>query len=237
MKTSMKVLISIGVVALIVGVAYMVFRVEEPVNEPEVENEEVVDNLETEGEESDTNVDSEVDGEEPDINVDSEQEKDFTSINSSEDLTALVDEIYKGLEVEMPMLATQVVDITDNDAVKYVTGLENANDLEYVVESLPMMMAQPYSLVLVKVKDGVNVEMNDNIDNRKWICVTAEKVYTTTSGNVICLVMSHEETAKAVYDNFKKIAGTIGKEYERTEEEIALPDDMLPAYDGEALAE
>lgn len=236
MKTTMKILIAIGVVALIVVVACMVFRFEEPANGPEANEEEVVDNEE----ETNKNVDSE-EGEEADTNVESEV-KDLASINSSEDLSAFVDQIYKDLEIEMPMVGTQVVDTTDNDAVKYVTGLENADKIEYAVESLPMMMAQPYSLVLVKVKDGVNVEevakeMNENIDNRKWICVTAEKVYTTTSGNIVCLVMSHEETAKAVYDNFKKLAGTIGKEYERTAEEIALPDDMLPAYDGEALAE
>lgn len=162
-------------------------------------------------------------------------------ITSVEDLEALVAKVYEGLTIEMPMVMTQVVDVTDNDAVKYVTGLENADDLEYVVESAAMM-GQPYSLVLAKVKEGVNIEevakeMNEKIDNRKWICVTADKVYTTTSGDVICLVMANEETAKAVYSNFKALAGTVGEEYERTAEEIELPDDMLPAYDGEELPE
>ena len=79
--------------------------------------------------------------------------------------------------------------------------------------------------------------MNENIDTRKWICVTAEKVYTTTSGNVICLVMSNEETAKAVYENFKTLAGTVGEEYERTEEEPELPEDMLYTEDSEVSEE
>lgn len=176
------------------------------------------------------------------IAMNSKPKTNLEPITSAQDLEELVAKVYEGLTIEMPMVMTQVVDVTDNDAVKYVTGLENADNLEYVVESAPMMMAQPYSLVLAKVKEGANIEevakeMNEKIDNRKWICVTAEKVYTTTSGDVICLVMSHEETAKAVYDNFKALAGEIGEEYERTAEEIELPDDMLPAYDGEENVE
>ena len=161
-------------------------------------------------------------------------------ITSGEDLTALVEKIYEGLEVERPMVESKIIDITKDDEVKAATGLDNADDLEYVVESLPVMMAQPYSLVLAKIKDGVNIEevakeMNENIDARKWVCVSAEKVYTTTSGDVICLVMSRDEVAKPVYEKFKTLAGTIGKEYERTEEDGQLPEDMLPAYDGEVV--
>lgn len=169
--------------------------------------------------------------------MNSKPKTNLDPITSAEDLTALVEKIYEGLEIEMPMLMSQAVDVTNNDMVAYVTGLENADDIEYVVASEPMMSSQAYSLVLVKVKEGVNAnevakEMNENIDNRKWICVTAEKVYSTSSGDVVCLVMSKEETAKAVYENFKTLAGTVGEEYERTAEEVELPDDMLPGADG-----
>ena len=148
--------------------------------------------------------------------------------------------MYEGLEIEMPMVETKIIDITKNDEVNYATGLKNADDVEYVVESMPMMMAQPYSFVLVKVKDGENVEevakeMNENIDERKWVCVLPEKVYTTTSGDVICLVMAREEVGKPVYEKFKTLAGTIGEEYVRTVEEGQLPDDMLPGADGLAF--
>ena len=160
-------------------------------------------------------------------------------INSAEDLEALVEKIYEGVEVELPAVTTQIVDLTDNEAVKYVTGLENGNDFEYVVESLPLMMAQPYSLVLAKVKDGVNAQevakkMNENIDNRKWVCVTAEKVYTTNSENIICLVMTNEENAKIVFESFKNLAGTVGEEFEKTEQ-IDMPIDILNQEDIEAV--
>ena len=49
-----------------------------------------------------------------------------------------------------------------------------------------MMSSQAYSLVLVKVKDGVDANniaktMSEKIDTRKWICVSAEKLYATSS--------------------------------------------------------
>lgn len=154
------------------------------------------------------------------------------NVSSAEDLTTLVDKIYEGVTMQMPSLATQEIDITDADMVQYITGLENGNELEYAVVSEPMMSSQAYSLVLVKVKNGVNATdvaktMKDNIDTRKWICVSAEKVYATTSGDVVCLVMSNADTAKAVYDSFKTIAGSVGQEYERSEEEPELPPEMF----------
>lgn len=159
------------------------------------------------------------------------------TINSAEDLTTLVDQIYAGISIEMPMLMTMPVDTTDADSVKYMTGLENAENVEFAVVSEPMMSSQAYSMVLVKAKDGADVDemaksMNENIDERKWICVTAEKIYTATSGNVICLVMSNPDTAKTVYESFKTIAGGIGEEYERTAETPEMPEDMLPGQDG-----
>ena len=163
--------------------------------------------------------------------------KSNLTINSAEDLTTLVDQIYAGVSIEMPMLMTMPVDTTDADSVKYMTGLKNAENVEFAVVSEPMMSSQAYSMVLVKAKDGADVDemaksMNEDIDGRKWICVTAEKIYTATSGNVICLVMSNPDTAKTVFDSFKTIAGGIGEEYERTAEEPEMPEDMLPGQDG-----
>ena len=143
------------------------------------------------------------------------------NVSSVADLTALVDQIYEGVSIEMPMLMTQELDMTDAETVKYFTGLENIDNVEYVVASEPMMTSQAYSLMLVKVKDGADAnsiakEMNENVDERKWICVTAEKIYSVASGDVVCLVMSNADTAKTVFESFKTIAGGIGEEFERT---------------------
>ena len=168
------------------------------------------------------------------------------NIKSSEDLTALVDKIYEGAPIEMPSLMTQELDMTDAETVKYITGIKNIDNIEYAVVSEPMMTSQAYSLMLVKVKDGADAnsiakEMNENVDVRKWICVTAERVYSAASGDVVCLVMSNKETAKTVFESFKNIAGGIKEEnvLVRTVEEPELPEDMLldgPAIDDEPAA-
>ena len=171
-------------------------------------------------------------------NAPKKQETSNLNISSAEDLTALIDQIYTGVTIEMPMLATIPVDTTDADSVKSFTGLDSAENLEYAVASEPMMSSQAYSLVLVKVKDGVEANsiaktMNENINERKWICVTAEKIYTVASGDIVCLVMTNSETAQTVFESFKTIAGSVGQTYERTAEEPEMPEDMmLPGQDG-----
>ncbi len=155
----------------------------------------------------------------------------FGEIENAEALSAIIDSVYSTIELELPALMTQIVDVTDADAVAYITGLADPSQVEYVVASEPMMSSQAYSFVLVKVKDGVSADevaktMCDNIDQRKWICVTAEKVYTTSSGDVACLIMSAEDVALPIYENFKQKAGVVGKEYQKTAEEPELPADM-----------
>ena len=152
-------------------------------------------------------------------------------IEKAEDLSNLINEMYKGKAENLPRLNTQIVDVNDADAIKNATGLENGNDFEFVAISEPMISSQAYSLVLAKVKDNVNAsniakEMSEKIDTRKWICVSAEKLYATSSGDIVCLAMSSEEWAKPVYEEFKKLAGKIGEEYTKTEEIPELPEEL-----------
>lgn len=154
-------------------------------------------------------------------------------INSAEDLSKLVEKIYEGKEEKIPSsLQTQIVDLSDDMMIQAFTGLTDGNDFEYLVASEPMISSQAYSLVLAKVKDNVNADevaekMKEKVDTRKWICVSAEQLYATTSGKVICLVMTEKETAKMINDRFKELAGNVGKEYEKVEEDIELPPEML----------
>lgn len=166
------------------------------------------------------------------ISLNAKTKTNLDSINSAKDLSALVDKIYEGQgDNVLPSLQTQTIDTTDDMTVKMVTGLENANDIEYLVVSEPMITSQAYSMVLAKVKEGVDANqiaklMSENVDQSKWICVTAEKVYATSSGDIIFLVMSDEKEAKSMYDKFKTLAGNIGQEYEKTAKEIELPPEM-----------
>lgn len=144
-------------------------------------------------------------------------------ITSAEDLTQLISKVYEGQDGELlQSLYTQEIELDDTYMVNKTTGLENADNLEFIVASEPMMTSQAYSFVLVKVKDGVDAnavakEMSEKINPSKWICVTAEKIYATNSGDVVCLIMASEEMGKPIYESFKALAGYVGEEYEKTQ--------------------
>ena len=109
----------------------------------------------------------------------------FSKISSVDDLKSLVEEIYKDKK-PFPTLETREINISENSDVKTVTGIDNGDDFEYLVVSEPMISSQAYSLVIGKVKSGVNSdkvakEIYENINPRKWICVSAEKVCATSS--------------------------------------------------------
>lgn len=153
-------------------------------------------------------------------------------VKSGEDLIGLVDKIYSEMsEEELPMLQSQLLDLTNNDTIKYITGLDNGTNFEYVVVSEPLMSSQAYSLVLAKVQSGIDAnkvakEMSEKVDTRKWICVEAEKLYATSSGDIVFLVMSNENIAKPIYERFKTLAGNINEVYEQTATEIELPPEI-----------
>ena len=147
-----------------------------------------------------------------------------SKMQTTEQMKETFESIYTKLGEQLPSLQTNEIDITDELAVKSATGLNSASNIESIVISEPLMNAQAYSAVMVKISKDANIEemkqeMLNNIDTRKWICVSAEKVYVTNNGNVIFLIMSNEEWATMVYNEFKTaVDGKIGKELQKTEE-------------------
>ena len=132
------------------------------------------------------------------------------------DMTTLMDSVYgKHAEIDLPLMSN-ALDLSDADMLKYNTGLSSADKLTEVVVS-EAMMGQPYSLVLVKVKDAADAaavaqEMFDNIDQRKWICVEADTKIVGYAGDVVMLFMVGSEfadmaTTETMMTAFKAAAG------------------------------
>ena len=163
--------------------------------------------------------------------------KQVSTINSASDIKKMLKTIYSNAKTDLPSLSTEKVDLSNTDIVTSYTGLKTANDIDLLVVSEPLINAQAYLVAVIKVKDNVDVEkvkteIYDNIDMRRWICVSAEKLYITNNGNVIFLVMADENWAKPVYDEFKAyVNNSIGKELEKTNDEgsIELPPEMPAA--------
>ena len=143
-----------------------------------------------------------------------------SSLETTKDIIKMINSINKDNKNVLPELETMKIDVKNIDEVTSYTGLTSNDNIESIVVSVPMMTAQAYSVAVVKVKDNADVEkikqeMLDNIDMRRWICVSAEQLYITNSGNVIFSVMTDKDIAKAVYDDFKKyVNNNIGKELE-----------------------
>ena len=156
------------------------------------------------------------------------------SVETPKDINDIINTINKNNKNILPEVETMKVDIKNIDEVTSYTGLKTNDGIESIVVSEPLITSQAYSVAIVKVKDNADVEkikqdMLDNIDMRRWICVSAEQLYITNSGNIIFSVMADKDVAKAVYNDFKKyVNNNIGKELEKSnnEENIELPPEM-----------
>ena len=144
------------------------------------------------------------------------------NVETPKNVNDIINTINKNNKSVLPELETIKVDIKNIDEVTSYTGLKTNDGIESIVVSEPLVTAQAYSVAIVRVKDNADVEkikqeMLDNIDMRRWICVSAEQLYITNSGNVIFSVMADKDVAKAVYNDFKKyVNNNIGKELEKS---------------------
>ena len=147
------------------------------------------------------------------------------NVETPKNVNDIINTINKNNKNVLPELETIKVDIKNIDEVTSYTGLKTNDGIESIVVSEPLVTAQAYSVAIVRVKDNADVEkikqeMLDNIDMRRWICVSAEQLYITNSGNVIFSVMADKDIAKAVYNDFKKyVNNNIGKELEKSNNE------------------
>ena len=147
------------------------------------------------------------------------------NVETPKNVNDIINTINKNNKNVLPELETLKVDIKNIDEVTSYTGLKTNDGIESIVVSEPLVTAQAYSVAIVRVKDNADVEkikqeMLDNIDMRRWICVSAEQLYITNSGNVIFSVMADKDVAKAVYNDFKKyVNNNIGKELEKSNDE------------------
>ena len=98
------------------------------------------------------------------------------------------------------------IDITEENMPFYI-GVQSA-DMEEGIASEPMMSSIAYSLCLVRVKPGTDIEqlkadIKANVNPRKWVCVevSQENVLVENIGDVILLAMN-DTHAHALCDAF-----------------------------------
>lgn len=140
------------------------------------------------------------------------------SLLTDKSLTDILTAIYEEKKPEFPTMEMPT-DLADEASVTYYTGLagENAGKVKEVLASESAMGSQAYSLVLVRLNDSKDAEtvaaaMKEGIDPRKWICVEADDIRVSASGDVVMLIMVSSEfaesiTAEQVTEAFKNVAG------------------------------
>lgn len=132
-------------------------------------------------------------------------------------LAEIVEKIYESAKPEFGLM-TMDVNISDPEALKAYTGLDNADKVSEAVASEPLMGSQAYSLVLVRVKDSADAKdvaeaMKNGIDPRKWICVEADQLRVSAGGDVVMLIMMSSNfntealSVDKITDAFKALCG------------------------------
>lgn len=128
----------------------------------------------------------------------------------------IIDLIYAQKSPELK-IQTMDVDLSDADAVKSYTGLDDASPIKEAAASEALIGSQAYSLVLVRVKDAADAEtvankMYSGIDPRKWICVEADDMNVAYSGDLVMLIMLQSNfeniSSEDIVNAFKTVVGT-----------------------------
>lgn len=125
--------------------------------------------------------------------------------NVEGELSEIMDNIYTDVfaglaDDEKPNLMNINVLEEAPDNIEYYIGTKEI-DYEEIYASEPMMSSIAYSVVLVRMKDGANIEdaktkIKETVNPRKWMCVEVpeEDVIVKNKGNLIILIMVADET-------------------------------------------
>ena len=127
------------------------------------------------------------------------------SDNIEGSLSDIMAKLYEGIDSDsLEDLENIVVDSENQD---YYIGDVSFKYTE-ALASEPAMSSVAHSVVLVRVKDTLDIEkykeeIKKKVDPEKWVCVSVDEnnVYVENKGNLILLVMD-DENGSAIRDNF-----------------------------------
>lgn len=124
-----------------------------------------------------------------------------TSKNVSGSLEELMKKVYSKLpNDERPMMLENIVVTEEN--MEYFLGTKDL-EIEEALASESGIGSIAHSVVLVRVKDGANVndvmtKIKENVNPRKWICVGVEddEVIIKNKGNLVIVIIAQSGREK-----------------------------------------
>lgn len=128
----------------------------------------------------------------------------------------IIEKIYENHKKVNFSLVNMELDLQDENAVAYNTGLSSGEKLSGAMTSEPMQ-GQAYSLVVARVKDAADAaqvakDMYEKVNTRKWICVEADTKTAAYCGDVVMFFMVNSEfsetaTVESMLEAFQKVCG------------------------------
>ena len=110
-----------------------------------------------------------------------------------------INEILENMQIQgIDSFTMANLDTADSESFGYASGLSSAEGIESGLQFAPNMMTTPYSLVIVTLTDAANADavakdFENNIDWRKWVCVSPSNAAVAVKDNqVLCLVGSED---------------------------------------------
>ena len=118
-------------------------------------------------------------------------------------LEEIMTKVYEKVSDDQKPMALTNIEVTDENIV----GFLGTSDIEYesALASEPMISSIAHSVVLVRAKDGANVEdiktqIKENVNPRKWVCVGVEpdEVIIENKGDLIIVIIVEQEDIRTL---------------------------------------
>ena len=134
-----------------------------------------------------------------------------SSKNVEGTLEEIMEKIYKNLPDDKKPGMLGDIEVNDEN----IEGFLGSSDIEYT-EALarePGITSIAHSVVLVRVKDGADIEkvkttIKEKVNPRKWLCVGVERedLIVKNKGNLVILIMvENEETRTKLEEGFDNL--------------------------------
>lgn len=122
-------------------------------------------------------------------------------------LDEIVEKLYK--DVDVPPYETIPLDAETFEYYAFIPYEENLS----AVASDALVNITPHSVVVIHASNGNGADLAQqvikNADPNKWLCVGSEAVRVAYTNHYVVLIMSYEDIADAIADNFKKMANEL----------------------------
>ena len=183
-----------------------------------IEDNKDIDDKDTEDMDSEDKDTEDKDAEDKDAEDQDTEDKDTEDKEGSNvfegSLESILEKIYETADIDDSFRAytkdgLMTTEITSEN-VAYYFGTEGI-EFESGIASEPMMTSSAYSLTLIRVKEGADIEklktdIKENVNPMKWICVGVEpeNIFVDSYEDVVVLIMSDEQ-GTALYEGFKEL--------------------------------